>query len=177
MINFIAVNKNPCIYHGLQTGFNWWCHTIGESPHRARNVTRISISSLITVSYPRPFRSIICQEKTAGELRCPLLNPSVGGDKRSAYQWFLTNVEQFSEMYLTICFQPDWSLGVIKTLIRLWKILRRGIHPVIVQFSNYKLAKARKRKESNPHEKGRQTSKRRSIIMIEQCFLCEKGAD
>ena len=41
--------------------------------------------------------------------------------------------------------------------------------------------RARKRKESNPHEndneQDRQPSKRHSIIMIEQCFFCEKGTD
>ena len=45
-------------------------------------------------------RCIICQEKTAEDLRCPLLNPSVGGDKTSAYQSFLTNVELFCEIKL-----------------------------------------------------------------------------
>ena len=45
-------------------------------------------------------RCIICQEKTAEDLRCPLLNPSVRGDKTSAYQSFLTNVEQFREIKL-----------------------------------------------------------------------------
>ena len=45
-------------------------------------------------------RCIICKEKKGEDLRCPLLNPSVGGDKTSAYQSFLTNVEQFHEIKL-----------------------------------------------------------------------------
>lgn len=124
-------------------------------------------------------RCIICQEKTAEELRCPLLNPSVGGDKKSAaYQSFLTNVEKFREIDLLPTELKFGSDETVDTFVNNSASWHKSCH---VQFSNYKLARARKRKESNPHEneseQGRQPRKRRSIIMIEQCFLCEKGAD
>ncbi|PIK36059.1 hypothetical protein BSL78_27124 [Apostichopus japonicus] len=124
-------------------------------------------------------RCIICQEKTAEELRCPLLNPSVGGDKKSAaYQSFLTNVEKFREIDLLPTELKFGSDETVDTFVNNSASWHESCH---VQFSNYKLARARKRKESNPHEneseQGRQPRKRRSIIMIEQCFLCEKGAD
>ena len=44
-------------------------------------------------------RCIFCQQETDEQLKCPLLiNPGQSADKTSAYQSFLTNVEQFGEI-------------------------------------------------------------------------------
>ncbi len=90
----------------------------------------------------------------------------------------MTNVKQFRDINLLPTGLKFGSDQTVDTFVKNSASWHKSCH---VQFSNYKLARARKRKESNPHEndneQGRQPSKRRSIIMIEQCLFCERGAD
>jgi len=116
-------------------------------------------------------RCVISQQDTAEPLKCPLQSPESSGDKTDAYTSFLTNVEQFraiGALPAKLCFGSNETVDNFASHSASW---HKSCH---LKFNNFKLAKAKKKREHNPGDEEKRSSKRKALD-IQKCFFLRKG--
>ncbi len=113
-------------------------------------------------------RCVICQQKSAEPLKCPLESLRTGGE--TFYSSFLENVEVFRSIKALptdIYFTAD----DFKQHHASW---HKSCH---LKYSNSKLKKAQKRKATNLDDSEERRPSKCQALNIRHCMFCEKGME